>query len=140
MAEYVGNEARAVKPGEPIKLTSYCRSAFAIGAGLIFNADGEYLVSVHGNHMVVRDYPRTAVHDHGRLIDADALDEIIQEEISKDYNKEHRPKVTWSRAFELFEDMVLDTPTIIPAEEAKDTNVPTYDLLYEEGGYSSNGI
>lgn len=83
MAEYVGNEARAVKPGEPIKLTSYCRSAFSIGAGLIFNADGEYLVSVHGNHMVVRDYPRTAVHDHGRLIDADALASEMEKQIKK---------------------------------------------------------
>lgn len=79
---------------------------------------------------------------HGRLIDADALDEIIQEEISKDYNKEHRPKVTWSRAFEMFEDMVLDAPTIIPASEEvtqreeRQDEAPAgpYDLLYEEGG------
>lgn len=34
-------------------------------------------------------------------------------------------------------------PVIVPAEEEpiKDTNVPTtYDLLYEEGGYNSNGV
>ena len=83
MAECFAGETRAVKPGEPIKLTSYCRSAFAIGAGLIFNADGEYLVSVHGNHIVVRDYPRTAVPGHGRLIDADALASEMEKQIQK---------------------------------------------------------
>ena len=34
-------------------------------------------------------------------------------------------------------------PIIVPAEEApvEDINVPgTYDLLYEEGGYNSNGV
>ncbi len=107
MAEYVGNEARAVKPGDPIILTSYCRSAFAIGAGLIFNADGEYLVSVNGNHMVVRDYPLTAVHDHGRLVDADAL----LKQIDGEWNGR-----TAFRAATIIE-YINDAPTIIPADK-----------------------
>lgn len=104
----------------------------------------------------------TAVHvpPHGRLIDADAF--AVEMKKRQDACDEWRDDIKNGGGYgtELFyrADSFLGAmcetkltlekmPTIIPADPpkeeapAKDTNVPgIYDLLYEEGGYSSNGV
>lgn len=60
--------------------------------------------------------PLVPVPDHGRLIDADALSEIIIEQETNEYNITHFPK-SWARAMCAFEDIVLDSPTIIPGDK-----------------------
>lgn len=79
--------------------------------------------------------PLVPVPPHGRLIDADAYEELIRGLGNREYRRENG---TICDAIKFLHPHYA--PTIIPAEEAKDTNVPTYDLLYEEGGYNSNGV
>lgn len=57
---------------------------------------------------------------HGRLIDADALSERIEEQRNTEYAMKNRPVGTWKRVLELPLDMISDAPTIIKAEEAED--------------------
>ena len=57
------------------------------------------------------------VPPHGRLIDADALDGIMVEQSTEEYNHHHAPR-TWERALSCFRDYIKAAPTIIPAEEA----------------------
>lgn len=73
--------------------------------------------------------PLLPVPPHGRLIDADAYEELIRGLGNREYRRENG---TICDAIKFLHPHYA--PTIIPAEEAKDTNVPTYDLLYEEGG------
>lgn len=90
--------------------------------------------------------PLVPVPPHGRLIDADALDGIMVEQSAEEYNHHHAPR-TWERALSCFRDYILAAPTIIEAEEATqkdggpdESPAGLYDLLYEEGGYNSNGV
>lgn len=55
MAEYFAGETRAVKPGEPIEFTNKCESPFRVGMGIMFGADGEYLVIVGRNKVSVQE-------------------------------------------------------------------------------------
>ena len=71
------------------------------------------------------------VPPHGRLIDADDFIKRISELVRIAETDGFDLGVYWYTAFMRHIEIA---PTIIPAEEAKDTNVPTYDLLYEEGG------
>ena len=44
-------------------------------------------------------------------------------------------------AYTLYEVWKITDTEVVLSPSAKDTNVPTtYDLLYEEGGYNSNGV
>ena len=58
------------------------------------------------------------VPDHGRLIDAEALQRVTIEQQSNDYNIKAVPR-NWAYAFCAFEEIVADAPTIIPAEEGE---------------------
>ena len=70
---------------------------------------------------IMSNCPLIPVPDHGRLIDADKLIEVIIEQESNEYNITHFPK-SWARAMCAFEEMVLCEPTIIPRGEAKNEN------------------
>ena len=54
---------------------------------------------------------------HGRLIDADVLTELCRDMQSIEWNK-HAAPYSWAYAYEDFESVILNAPTIIPAEEA----------------------
>ena len=56
------------------------------------------------------------VPDHGRLIDADALTEVIISQQDDDYNKTHQAG-SWARAFVCMEEYINIAPTIIPASK-----------------------
>ncbi len=53
---------------------------------------------------------------HGRLIDADVLTELCRDMQSIEWNK-HAAPYSWAYAYEDFENVILNAPTIIPAEE-----------------------
>ena len=55
---------------------------------------------------------------HGRLIDADVLTELCRDMQSIEWNK-HAAPYSWAYAYEDFENVILDAPTIIPAEEGE---------------------
>lgn len=57
------------------------------------------------------------VPDHGRLIDANALTKIIIDQENNEYNIKHQPR-NWAKAMCAFEEIVVDAPTIIQADEA----------------------
>ena len=59
--------------------------------------------------------PIIPVPDHGRLIDADALQSVTIEQQSNDYNIKAVPR-NWAYAFCAFEEIVADAPTVIPAD------------------------
>jgi len=61
-----------------------------------------------------KNCPLIPVPEHGRLIDADALESVCVEQETDNYCKQHQPR-NWARAFECFEMYVSDAPTIIPA-------------------------
>ena len=71
--------------------------------------------------------PLVPVPDHGRIIDADAL----IEKDNKDYNVAMRASMSITtksaimRIHEQMQAVISEAPTIIPADFAKDTNVPT---------------
>jgi len=81
------------------------------------------LREVPGN-TIPEDCPLVPVPPHGRLIDADELAAICDE-----------PHwCAWLSDID-------NAPTIISAEPPKDeAQAGPYDLLYEEGGYNSNGV
>lgn len=93
-----------------------------------------------------RVWEAVPVPPHGRLIDADVLTELCRDMQSIEWNK-HAAPYSWAYAYEDFENVILDAPAIIEAEEATqkdggqdETQAGPYDLLYEEGGYNSNGV
>lgn len=55
MSEYIDNGSIAVKSGDvlPLEVTNKCYNLFSVGTGLIFNADGLYLVTVYGRKIIV---------------------------------------------------------------------------------------
>lgn len=58
MAEYIDNGSIAVKSGDvlPIEVTNKCDNLFSVGTGLIFNTDGQYLVTVCGRKITVENF------------------------------------------------------------------------------------
>lgn len=56
MAEYERGEAWMIKAGEPIEFTNHCKSALAVGTGIIFREDGQYIVSVKDNRIMVDQF------------------------------------------------------------------------------------
>ena len=60
--------------------------------------------------------PLIPVPEHGRMIDADALQSVTIEQQSNDYNIKAVPR-NWAYAFCAFEEIVADAPTIIPADK-----------------------
>ena len=56
---------------------------------------------------------------HGRLIDADVLTELCRDMQSIEWNK-HAAPYSWAYAYEDFENVILDAPTIIPAEKEEE--------------------
>lgn len=70
MAEYIDNGSIAVKSGDvlPLEVTNKCDNLFSVGTGLIFNADGQYLVTVCGRKIIVEKSTKIV---HARWIDLD---------------------------------------------------------------------
>lgn len=60
MAEYIDNGSIAVKSGEvlPLEVTNKCDNPFSVGTGLIFNEDGQYLVTVYGRKIIVEKFSK----------------------------------------------------------------------------------
>lgn len=60
MAEYIDNGSIAVKSGDVLTLevTNKCDKLFSVGTGIIFNADGRYLVTVYGRKIIVENLPK----------------------------------------------------------------------------------
>ena len=90
--------------------------------------------------------PLVPVPPHGRLGDLDELERDFREDAKGPWNMRAMP-MNWADAFEEVADIVADAPAIIEAEEATqkdggqdETPAGLYDLLYEEGGYNSNGV
>ena len=63
------------------------------------------------------DYIAIPVPDHGRLLDEDKICEMLQAQREDEYNKTHKPNVTWSRVVEAFEDLLGIVDTAIPADK-----------------------
>lgn len=60
--------------------------------------------------------PLVPVQPHGRLIDADALDDILADQSEDTYNRTHAQR-SWERALSAMRDYLDDAPTIIPADK-----------------------
>ena len=60
--------------------------------------------------------PLVPVPKHGRLVDADVLTELCRDIQSIEWNK-HTAPYSWEYAYEDFENVILNAPTIIPPEE-----------------------
>ena len=75
-----------------------------------FSDYGEYCQTLIGTGQAIELPP------HGRLIDADVLTELCRDMQSIEWNK-HAAPYSWAYAYEDFENVILDAPTIIPAEE-----------------------
>lgn len=84
----------------------------------------EYTLALRTNRRH-EECPLVLVPPHGDLIERDAAYDKIAEQEGGYYMD-----------MDGVDKGLSETPVIIPAEDApaKDTNVPTYDLLYEEGG------
>ena len=80
-------------------------------------ADGSVTATSHNPPYYRTDYRAVPVPDHGRLIDADALMERLGDVEYKGAVKR----------------VLIQAPTIIPADFAKDTNVPTKAADKEAG-------
>ena len=80
-----------------------------IGCELSIGFD-DYKISRHPN------CPLVPVPKHGRLVDADVLTELCRDIQSIEWNK-HTAPYSWEYAYEDFENVILNAPTIIPAEE-----------------------
>ena len=107
-----------VKGMEMPKSCSLC--PFCFGANNVCPWTREYANS-NGRHKLC---PLVPVPKHGRLIDADALLDA--------WDDNHTIPSAAAKVIE---------KTIIPAEPPKDeAPAGPYDLLYEEGGYNSNGV
>lgn len=65
---------------------------------------------------IIGAYSLVPVPDHGRLIDADALDDILADQSEDAYNRTHAPR-SWERALSAMRDYLEDAPTIIPADK-----------------------
>jgi hypothetical protein len=88
---------------------------------LIIHSNGQVIIS-HKTHY--EEAEAVSIPSHGALIDRDDLFAKCPELVNG------------------YKD-ITDYLVVVPAEETttQDTNVPTtYDLLYEEGGYNSNGV
>jgi len=64
-------------------------------------------------------YKAVPVPDCGRLIDADALDGLLEGLSEDDCNRTHAPK-SWERALSVMRDYLDVVPTIIPADKEVD--------------------
>ena len=53
MARYVNNGIKAIGKGETIEFQNKCKSSISVGTAVIFNDDGEYLVSIHNSVVVI---------------------------------------------------------------------------------------
>ena len=73
---------------------------------------GEY--DFHGRP---KGCPLIPVPDHGKLIDADALDDILADQSEDVYNRTHAPR-SWEKALSAMRDYLDNAPTIIPASPA----------------------
>ena len=69
----------------------------------------------YGSERKLDNCPLVPVPPHGRLIDADALDDILADQSEDAYNRTHAPR-SWERALSAMRDYLDDAPTIIPAE------------------------
>ena len=64
-----------------------------------------------------KDCPLVEIPPHGRLIDADALEEYCEREAGDKWSQ--KAGTLWSYAFEEFKDIVYNRETIIEAEGVK---------------------
>ena len=60
--------------------------------------------------------PLVQIPPHGRLIDADALDDILADQSEDAYNRTHAPR-SWERALSAMRDYLDNAPTIIEGDE-----------------------
>lgn len=67
-------------------------------------------------HRFNQEFIAVPVPPHGRLIDADAMDDILADQSEDAYNRTHAPR-SWERALSAMRDYLDDAPTIIPASE-----------------------
>ena len=68
-------------------------------------------------HPKPKHCPLIEVPKHGRLIDADALEDYCHRQTKNKWNES--TQTSWAYAYASFESDVEDAPTIIPAEEGK---------------------
>lgn len=66
-----------------------------------------------------KDCPLIPVPEHGRLIDADALDDILADQSEDAYNRTHAPR-SWERALSAMRDYLDGAPTVIPASKERE--------------------
>ena len=66
----------------------------------------------------IEDCPLVEIPPHGRLIDADALEEYCKRQVRDEWNQ--KAGASWSYAFAEFENIVDDCDTIIEAEGVKE--------------------
>ena len=60
--------------------------------------------------------PLVPVPPHGRLIDEDALDDMLADQSEDEYNRTHAPR-SWERALSVMRDYLKGAPTIISADK-----------------------
>ena len=53
MSKYVSNGIKTIGKGETIEFQNKCKSSISVGMAVMFNDDGEYLVSIHNNVVVI---------------------------------------------------------------------------------------
>ena len=71
----------------------------------------------HGDWNEPHFCPLVPVPPHGRLIDADALEDKCSRQARDEWNKS--TGTNWGYAYATFESDIEDAPTIIPAEEGE---------------------
>lgn len=92
-----------------VKDGTFCQVIVVDGVPKVFTFGSN---NVHLEHLT----DGIIVQDHGRLVDADALQSVTIEQQSNDYNIKAVPR-NWAYAFCAFEEIVVDAPTVIPGEE-----------------------
>ena len=53
--KYIETESKIVAPGEKVLINNQCKSPVEIAAGVVFQEDGDYIVSVHEGKIIVSE-------------------------------------------------------------------------------------
>lgn len=53
--KYIKTESKIVAPGEKVLINNQCKSPVEIAAGVVFQEDGDYIVSVHEGKITVSE-------------------------------------------------------------------------------------
>ena len=51
--KYIETESKIIASGEKVLIENQCKSPVEIAAGVVFQEDGDYIVSVHGGKIIV---------------------------------------------------------------------------------------